>query len=172
MDWLVSIFTSSGLGAITGLVGGYLAKKEARKMAEVKYTHDEKMAEYNRLELEAEQAHAVAMVDKKIDLAEAEGAIEVDKAEVGAFTESIKQQGKSTGSVLFDGIKSTIRPIITFWLLYELSVLSGRLEELTGGLEALSATEQLRLYMVIVDAIIFLTTTAVGWWFASRKGQV
>ena len=172
MDWLVSIFTSSGLGAITGLLGGWLAKKEARKMKQLEFEHEKFSMKYQLEELKLEHAQQLAVVDKQIDLAEAEGEIEVANKEADAFIESIRQQGKSTGNIWFDGIKSLIRHVITFWLLYELSVLSGELEELTGGLKALPASEQIVIYMTIVDAIIFLATTAVGWWFASRKGQV
>ena len=172
MEWLVSIFTSGGFGAVTGLIGGWLAKKEARKMKELEYSFERDQMAHTIAELTLEHSHALAVVDKKIDLAEAEGAIEIESKEADAFIESIKQQGKPSGHVFFDGLLRWVRPAITFWLLWQLYYLQKQLEKLTGGMENLGEDELMTMYLMVVNAIIFLATTATGWWFASRRGQV
>lgn len=172
MNWLVSIFTSSGFGAVTGLVGGWLAKREARKMEELRYNHEAVMAKFQAEEAKAERDQALALGEQNKQLAEIEGQQRVEEKTVDAFKASMESQGKTTGNALFDFVLRLVRPIITVWLLVLLGGIYGKLDELTGGLESLSAKEQLTLYMTIVDAIIFLTTTAVGWWFASRRGQI
>jgi hypothetical protein len=172
MGTLLSILSSGGFGIVTGMIGGWLGKREARKMKALDNAHDATMAVHAITEATNAQAHAVAMLGEKREMAVEVGKIEVEGKEMDVFMQSIKEQGKSTGSPFFDGLKSAIRPIITFWLLWELSSITGTLDKLTGGLKALPAEDQIALYITIIDAIIFLATTAVGWWFASRRGQV
>lgn len=172
MTWLVDIFTSGGFGAVTGLLGGWLAKKEARKLAELEFGHEEKMAEIASAEARAERDQALALGEQNQQLAEIEGAQVVEEKTIDAFAQSIKSQGSQVGSPKLDFVLKLIRPIITFWLLWMMASIYNNLDNLTGGLAELSSAEQFSLYMTIVDAIIFLTTTAVGWWFASRRGQI
>ena len=170
--WLVDIFSSGGLGAITGLVGGWLAKKEARKMRELEFEIEKENRKYDLAELKLEHTQQLTIQQLDIELAELEGDMEIASTEADAFLQSIKEQGKSTGNAIFDGFKSMVRPFITFWLLFELSMLSSELAELTGGLKNLPIVDLSTMYLSVVNAIIFLATTATGWWFASRKGQV
>ena len=172
MSWLVELFTSGGFGAVTGLIGGWLAKREARKMAELNFSHEENMAKYAAAEAKEERIQALALGEQNQKLAEIEGAQRVEEKTVDAFAASIKAQAAPVGNPKLDFILRLVRPLITASLLWMMYGIYTKLDNLTGGLEKLSPDQQLALYMTVVDAIIFLTTTAVGWWFASRKGQV
>lgn len=172
MSALLGIFTSGGFGAVTGLIGGWLAKRETRKSLELQYNHEQAMRTLQVQEAKAEREQALALGDQNMQLTEVEGQQRVEEKTVDAFKSSIESQGKSTGNASLDFVLRLIRPLITAWLLYMMAGIYGKLEQLTGGLKDLPVPDQVALYMTIVDAIIFLTTVAVGWWFASRKGQL
>ena len=172
MQAVLSILTSGGFGAITGLLGGWLAKRETRKSLELQYNHEQAMGLLQVQEAQAEREQALALGDQNMALAEVQGQQVIEERTVDAFKSSIESQGKSTGKASLDFVLRLIRPLITAWLLYMMAGIYGKLDKLTGGLKTLPIPEQVALYMTIVDAIIFLTTVAVGWWFASRKGQL
>lgn len=138
LESLMTIMSSSGVGAITGGFFGWLNRREDRKTRE------------------KDQAFELSRMDKQ-------AAIEVQSLEAEAFTESQK-----TLSKFADAVKSLVRPVITGFLLWMVYGIFIQLETLTGGLGTLPADEIASLYRVIVLNIISLTATAVSWWFASR----
>jgi hypothetical protein len=179
MEWLAEIASGVATGGVTsvlgaglGMLGGWLAKKEARKMKEMELSHEKEMASLDLETLRLEQDHALQVAEKKIDLAETEGKIAIEEGELSAFKETIKQQGQMTGHIFFDGLKSAIRPLLTIILLIQLAYLQYQIGGLIGGLESLPQEQLIVLYLRIIEAIIFLATTALGWWFGSRRGQV
>jgi hypothetical protein len=80
MDWLVDIFTSGGLGAITGLAGGLITKHIERKEKANERGFLLKKQELDLKELELEQAHETAMADKQMERAQVEGNIKIEHA--------------------------------------------------------------------------------------------
>ena len=152
------------LGTVTGLLGGWLAKRERRKQMEMEFAHEEKM---ETMGLQRDQwAHeaALAMADKQVEAAQAEGAIQADIRAADAFGESQKSGLTRFGEI----IRSIVRPIITGVLLWCSWTIYSETEELVGGLEGLDPLVVQDLFVYIVHAIVFLTITAVSWWFASR----
>lgn len=168
LETVLGIFTSGGFGAITGLIGGFMQKREQRKILELENAHAEKMMEHDISMQRLENEQAVLLVEKKIDLAQAEGEIEVDVREADAFVESVRQANKPTGNPWLDGIKTAMRPLITIVLLYFSWDIYNQLDNIIGGLEALDPEKLEDLYIYVIHAIIFLTITATTWWFASR----
>lgn len=156
------------LGTITGLVGGWLAKRERRKQMEMEFAHEEKMESFGLQRDQWAHEAALAMADKNIEAAEAEGAIQADIRAAEAFSES---QKVSKLTKFGEIVKTCVRPIISgvlMWCSWEIYV---KTEALVGGLEGLDITVIQDLFVYIVHAIIFLTITAVSWWFASRGDQ-
>lgn len=166
MEFLVDLFSTGGMGAITGLIGGWLTKREERKQKVLDYGHTAKMRMVDLKELELEHAQQVLMVDKQIDLAEAEGNIQLDAKEIDAFTASQKGGGK-----FMDIAKSLVRPLITGFLLFVTFTLYRELDQLVGGLDSLPQEQMIALYGSVIQQIIFLTVTAVAWWFAARPSS-
>jgi len=153
-------------GAVSGLIGGWLAKIEQRKMLELVNTHEEKMADFDLKRDQIAYDHTLAVIDKQIDQAEAEGAIADDLRSADAFIESMKGESNLTG--FGAAVKSAVRPLITGVLLWCTWVIYDQLNTLVGGLEGLDAELLQQLFIYVVQAILFLTITAVAWWFASR----
>ena len=90
---ILSLFTSPGLGAITGLIGSWAAKREERKILEINNGHDLEMAKVDQLRETADHQHSLALADKGIEQAALEGEIAVDIAE--ELVELIRQDGFS-----------------------------------------------------------------------------
>jgi len=168
IETILGIFTSGGFGAITGLVGSFMAKREERKVLELKYAYEKDMAEIDRLREEADRDHDLAMADKQVERAEAEGAIAMDVAEVGLVDAAIQAQAKSSGNKTVDAVLRFVRPAITAYLLVVVTLIGFKLHELTGGLNNLPIAEVFDLYKHIVHQTVFLAVTAVAWWFGSR----
>lgn len=172
LDAILGILGTGGAGGVIGLFGGWLSKRETRKMAEIQFKHDERMAEFQAQESREERQQALELADKNRELAETEGAIEVEGREVDAFVESIKSQATQTGIRLVDGVRGLMRPLITLFLLVSTTVIYYLINDKVGGLDSLPKPELIAIYRHVIEQIIFLTVLSVSWWFGSRKGQL
>lgn len=166
--WLVDLFATGGFGTIVGLVGSYMTKREERLSEEIKIRGQKELAQLRIREQELEQAHEVAMADKEIDKVEVEGALKIGEVEAGAFVASVTEAGKNIGITFVDAIRGMMRPVITVYLLGVATYLTFKLNTLVGGLAALPEDKAFALYTSVIGQIIFLTATAVTWWFGSR----
>jgi uncharacterized membrane protein len=172
LELITSLFASSGFGAIIGGIGAWITRREERKNLEAKYEYDLKMANIRIEELKLEQAHELAVADKNIQRAEVEGTIQRDLADTMAFKDSLSVNLKSYGSPIIDGIIGLMRPIITIYLLVVASFIVWQINTLAGGLQGLQTKELLPIYKETIAQIIFLSTTAVTWWFGSRPSSM
>jgi hypothetical protein len=173
MDFFNSLL-SSGLGGIVGLVGSWLTKREERLSQEARFKHEVQMAEIRKEEARFEAEHELAMAEKQIERASVEGDIAITKEEVSAFKESLKEQTLKYGGWV-DALRGLMRPVITVYLLIIASIIAFKLNNLTGGLETLAddqQTKMLSIYEEVINQVLFLTATAVTWWFGSRPSSV
>ena len=142
LEALMTIMSSSGVGAITGGIFGWLNRREDRK---------------------ARQADQ----DYELKRIAAQSSADIDLSEADAFKESQK-----TLSAFGDAVKSAVRPIITGILLYMVWDILQELETITGGIKNLPEQDAIKLYRDITLNIISLTATAASWWFASRPSGI
>jgi len=168
LSTILGIFTSGGFGVIAGLVGSWATKREERKTLELNINHELAMAEIEAKRDAQDQAHSLALADKGMELAQLEGEIAVDTAEMDNVGETIRAQGKSSGNAIVDGILRFVRPLITGYLLVIVTVIGFKLHTLLGGFESLPINDVFELYKHIIYQTVFLTVTAVAWWFGSR----
>jgi len=171
MEALLSILTSTGAGGIIGVVGSWLTKREERKNIQLQFERDVKLAEIRKDEAKIEADHELAIADKQIERSEVEGSIAVGQAELGAFTEGLKEQDKTYGIKLVDGIRGLMRPIITVYLLIIATLLTLKINQLVGGLDSLEMSHLKDIYDSVIDQMLFLTATAVTWWCGSRPSS-
>lgn len=166
---IVDLFTGGAAGGLLGLLGTYLTRIEERKVAQLKFTHEEKMGELRLKEVEGERNHALALQDKKIEQAEVEGKIRIDEATVAGWASTlVDEASKSKFGAM---VKATIRPIITMYLLGVSTYLAVNIWAITKGLEGLEHEELLDILRQILAQILFLTTTCVTWWFGARPSS-
>ena len=166
LDTLIDLFATGGAGSIVGVAGGLLTKYEERKRQKIDNEHKEAMRDKDIEELKLEYAQQEKMADKKLELAEVEGAIEIDKKQLDAFAESMKDGGGH-----MDLAKSLMRPIITVYLLIATTFILRYLWKLVGGLEAIPAEQLMELFKYIIYQVVFLSVVSVTWWFAARPSS-
>lgn len=169
--WLIDLFATGGFGTVVGLLGSYMTKREERLSQQIRLESEKQMAELRIKEQELEQAHELGMADKQMQRAEVEGALKIGEVEAAAFVASVKESGKKIGITFIDGVRGMMRPLITTYLLIVSTILAYKLNALVGGLQVLPADEVYKLYREVIQQIIFLTATAVTWWFGSRPTQ-
>lgn len=167
---ITNILTGGVAGGITGIIGSISSAIVNYKMKKLEYEHEERM---RQLEMEAKKVEievAKAKIEGELNLAEQNTLKESYKELLKQYFtpfyyESLPDWMKPIIAFMFallDFIRGIIRPLVTiillglsFWLGYKAYLANP--ESFTT-----SAT-------IIVTAIIYLTVTAVSWWFADRK---
>lgn len=165
---LLSIMSSSGLGAILGVVGSFITKKEERKTKDLELKHDIALANCRIEEARIESEHELAMAEKQIERAQIEGAIQTDLEDTKAFAKSLAVQSKATGIGLVDAIRGIIRPFLTVYIIGVVTYLAVIVGIEIGGIESLDKAYLIDLYTQIINTILFLASTSYTWWFGSR----
>ena len=168
---ILGIFSSAGMGGIIGLAGGIASKWLEYKTIGQKLEFEKQMALIRTREMSMELQHAIAMADKQMEISQVEGEIQRDVAEMAAFTESQKAGQKLYGGWV-DQLRGTMRPFITTYLLLGSSLLTILLWWTLGGLDAFPPEKLQDLFVHLVDSSVFLTITAVLWWFGTRVGNL
>lgn len=167
LEIIASIMGSSGLGAVVGLIGSAYTKYLELKTLKERLSFEKAMAEIRTKELELEQAHAIVVAEKKLELVQAEGQIQRDVAEIGAFLESQRADAVRYGGWV-DQVRGLMRPVITIFLLGVVTFFMVLLWQKTGGIDAMEKKKVIELFDYMIRSVIFLTVTAVAWWFGSR----
>jgi len=165
MDWISSALSSTGLGSIIGLVGGFASKYIDLKSIKYKNEHEAAMRKYDLIESSQERTHELSMADKQMERAQVEGAIVVEGKSIDAFSAS-----QSNSKV--EGVLSFVRPLVTAYLLIASTALFITVWRKIGGLDNVSVEYIMALLTTMIDACIFLTVTCVSWWFGSRGGNI
>lgn len=183
MEFLVGLLGTGGLGTvfsgISGLVGGWLTKRENRKMMELTNAHELNMANVDQKAAEFELQASIHLAEKKIDLTETEGAVErdlidaqadadVSAADARAFAEGLRNANKPTGTPWIDNFRALTRPLITWSLYIFVVIIFWVLHSKVGDLVAADTELLVKLYVYLVQSTIYLFIMAVSWWFMSR----
>ena len=168
---IVAIFGSTGFGTVIGLLGSAFTRWDERQKQAQEFEQNFKLAQLSIEELKLEQAHELAVVDKEIDKAEVESEIVVNEGELSAFKTSLIEGNKKSAIRWVEGFNSLMRPLITLFFLGVVTWLTVEVHELVGGLDALTHSEIMDLYVKIIATILFLTATSVTWWFGARPSS-
>ena len=156
---ILDILGSAGFGSIIGGIFGWMGKREERKLLSTKNSHALNM-------IKAKTDAAVAVAKISVEEAKVAGEMLVDKIEAQAFSNS-----QTSKSAFADMVKSFVRPVILALLMYQTYKILASLEVLTGGLETIPTVEIIGLYKVVILSVTGLTSTAVGWYFATRSSK-
>lgn len=177
------IITSLFGGGITGLLGGVLTRIADYFTIKQKNSHEVEMSklELEQTKLEADRDIIIAkdrtMSDREI--AETEAIIkshEFDKASYvsSAVLDNVSAKTKAVIAVmmaLVDFVRGMTRPGLTLYLCVVTTWLAITAYEILEKADqaALSGAELGGLLKMITHGIVYLTATAVSWWFASRS---
>jgi len=183
---MLELLGSGILGVVTGFIGNIVTSITNYKTQKLKNEH-----EIQKIKALSKAAKVEAEANIKVTRAETEGEIEV--AEIGAFMASIQQDKNPlfdseymkilAGSkwlswavpilaLVFgftDAMKKAARPVYTTYLLIlstYITYLCWTVVQAAGGIPADRAID---LFWMVVYTIIYMTTTALGWWYADRR---
>ena len=188
MEWLTGLFgagTAGIAGGLFGVLGGvvnrlfdYLAIKEKTKSDKQQYDH-----EYNVLKMETDRDIAVAKSEAtaKMEVAESEAlgkSYDSDRATYLSPPLVSNLSPWASGFVacamaVVDFVRGMTRPGITLYLCVLTTILYVQIQQVitAAGGEPITKAMAYALISQIIQTILFLTTMAVGWWFATRPSR-
>lgn len=149
---LLDILTSPLFGGLTGAVASYFQKKQELECLKEKNAHELSMTEMRSV--------------NRINEIEAQSDADDKRIEAQSFLESLKSV-PSWG----DTIKSSVRVVVTFYLLGWVTYVGHELTIKGGGIQALSEGVATDLMTKIIYAVVYLTVTCVTWWYGQRPSQ-
>ena len=182
---ITSFLGSAVFGGLTGLLGGivnrvgdYFTLKENNKQ---KLAMLDKELDITKVEAEKELtlAREKNMTDREVAETQAlEKSYEADKATY--FTSDIQKElpeGAKTITAIamafVDFVRGLTRPGITLYMCLLTTLIYIQMQDIiaASGSKAFTPESAIKIIMIIIDGVIYLTTMAVGWWFASRAKQ-
>lgn len=169
----------SALSAITGLVGGYLAKRENRLLMLETNKHEAKMAELDMRADEFQLEASLKIAQAGIELAQTEGEIEkellgarseanVNEIDAQGFAKAMVAAQKPTGYPFVDKFRAMTRPLLTWILFTFVATIFAVLHMKVGQIIQADTELLVKLYVYLVQSVIYLFIMAVSWWFMSR----
>jgi len=178
LSGIMSILT----GGASGLLGviaqrafdAWNKKQELDKM-KAQWEHEAVMKDKDAAIMAQEWASRTQIAGTEADAAK-------DVAQSNAFAESLKSQavryseGKQTGPfltgclVLLDVFNGAVRPALTVYLCALTTYIWFQVRELLKH-ESLTPAEALGLWTLVIETILYLTTTCVLWHFGTRNKQ-
>lgn len=183
MEFILGLLGTGGLGPVlsglSGLIGGWLTKRENRKTLEITNAHEVRMAQVDQKAAEFELQASITLAEKQIDLTRAEGEVQMDVAqaqaeadvardEAAAFSYGIREANKPTGHSFVDQFRAVTRPLLTWFLFIFVVTIFGVLQAKVGNIVAEDTELLVKLYVYLVQSTIYLFIMAVSWWFMSR----
>jgi hypothetical protein len=195
MEFLTELATSGGgIGAIvsgvSGLLGGWLSKRENRLLTIQANEHEIKMADIDKEMAKFEFDANVKMAELKKDMQITEAQINLDRIESEgeiakdilaaethksveesagrALEASWKVQETPTGYPFVDKFRAATRPALT-WALFLMNMgIFMVLHAKVGSIVSEDTEMLVQLYVYLVQSFIYLFILVTSWWFMSR----
>ena len=189
MEWLTSVLGigSAGIaGGLFGIIGGvfnrlfdWLAVKEKIKQDKLRYDHEVQVL---KIETDRDVIVAREAANAQREVAEAQALGKSYEADSATFfgASMLDDLPKWTRAVVaiamaaVDFIRGITRPALTIYLCALTTMIYLEVQKviLAAGGQPISHEQAYLLILKIIETVMFLTTMAVGWWFATRaKGS-
>jgi hypothetical protein len=182
MEILGTIFGSIFSGGATGLLGVII-----QRWADYKNKQLDIQVEREKRETEIAKRKADAEVMReeyagKLRVAQEEGATARDVAETNAFSQTLFKEperysnaarltvGQQWMMVLLDALRGSVRPLLTIYLCALTTYVWIQVRTIVAN-ESLDADAALQVWTMVVQNILYLTTTVTLWWFGTRNRQ-
>ncbi|CAM3836824.1 hypothetical protein VA7868_02328 [Vibrio aerogenes CECT 7868] len=171
LELIMGLFSSSGVGAIVGLVGSWLTRREERQNLEIKLSHEQEMFRLKQMQRTQQYNHELKMAEQGTESIKQQGKFAVEVAQTEAF-ETSQKTNMPLDNRFAELIRGLMRPFITLYLLVIATLIarhiSGYMNEMTTLIDHQELTQ---IFRNTLEQVMFLTTTAVTWWFGSRPGH-
>ena len=153
MDWLLALFGPAG--GLTGLIGGAVSAWFKMKAAERDRDAKRELRELDIEMAKLRMQEAAQETENEIQLADTVGQWNARQASFSAAAAA----AQATTSQWVADLRSATRPILTFTLVG------------LAGLTAWAYRDNAAVEDYVSTAILYMATTAVGWWFGERGVQ-
>lgn len=183
MGAILGFFTSAAAGGVTGLLGVIASKIGDYFTVKQKNAFDLAMRDKDMAiaQIEADREVTIAKDTNaaNMEIAEAkvqEASYDADKAQY--LTHDMVEHAPSSAQWivtialgLVDFVRGMTRPGLTLYLciLTTIMYLQMRAIVTMSGQQAFTPADAVKVIVLIVDAVIYLTTVCVTWWFGSRS---
>ena len=165
LEIILGILGSGGFGSLAGLVGGYFNRKldlEAKKL-EIEDNKGKRLFELDYMKSE---------YANKLQISTIEADAVVEAAGYAAMKESYNFAKTSIEDGLVDKISKAVRPLITISFLIGSVVIFWQLQKQVDYLQTnLNIVDVIRIYVIVIEWILFQAGVCIGWWFAMRPGR-
>ena len=175
LDGVISAVSAIAGGGITGLLGAGITSFTEYKTKMASFAHEQKMTDLNMqmAQLDAESRFKIAQseADAAKDVAATEAFTKSHTADIARYATG-DRAANSTGFIVVDVIRGLVRPTLTIYVMVVVTLIYYQLMQLVGGLTAIPTHDALVMVKSVIDALLYITTTIVLWWFGTRaKGQ-
>lgn len=153
IESILTLLASPVLGSISGMIGNWIQKKQ-----EIEIIKEQNNQQYKMSMLDSENKRREIESQSKADGERLDGE---------AFVKA--QDTPKTGWAA--GLMSAVRVLVTTYLLIFMTYLAYEVNTLVGGLETLPMEVLIDMYGQIIFSIIYLTITAITFWFGQRPSQ-
>ena len=162
---ITALLSSSGIGSILGLFGGYLnrklditAKKEDHEFELKKL---DKQKEYLELEYKA-----------RTEVATIESDAVIESAGYDALGKSYSFAKTTSSDGWVDTFSKVLRPFLTLAFFFLTAYIFYQIHSLISTIPAVFKPEDLiDIYKGILNWIFFQAGVSIGWWFANRPSK-
>jgi len=157
LDSIMAVLGGGATGVIGSLathVTDYFKQKEANK-------HELAMANLHIQERQME-------FDQQTKVVSIEAEKDMNLSAEQSFQASYAADKASYGIWFVDFIRGLVRPALTVYLIVLANMILAKIVFLEAAMHAMNQDQIYTLVSDIINAIMYLTTTAVLWWFGSR----
>lgn len=172
LETVLSILSSGAAGGILGTVGNVIKGREARKLKELDHKHELAMESLTQESMKLEAELKVKEIDLqnqgKAKLANIEATRAIEMAETELLEASYKHDKAQYGGSFVDTVRGLTRPLLTLGSLGFLVYIFVALTRIMGGLDNADPVFLQEVYERVIIAAVFISTTAMTWWFGSR----
>lgn len=117
-------------------------------------------------EVEAQTHRDIAIAHQNRLTTESQVSGDIELGELNLRQASYSNDKATYGGGFVDAIRGLMRPILTLYFALSMALIAYQLMQITGNI--VGAANAQYLLKEVINAIIFLATTSVTWWFGSR----
>jgi hypothetical protein len=169
------------LGGITGLLGGIVNRIADYKMTKERHKHEQVMAENDFAYLKLETERDIQVAREQANIAREQAGLDAMAKSYEADQRKYLEAGMlkdahpyisgaiAVAMAFVDFVRGMTRPGLTLYLCILTTLIYFNMQGLLKELDVeFDADKAANIVAMLVDAVIYLTTMAVGWWFATR----
>jgi len=176
IEGLISLLS----GGITGVVGSGITKyaEYKTKQLDLQGELSKSQVELQQMQLETQRQLQLKDKDNEVELAKSADQVLSTSfdADAAKYLQAAVGAGPITRGLMatVDFIRGLMRPLITIYLISVTSWIVFTLYNLVERLLVTSpdSAEMVGIWAQVVNMVLYLTATAVTWWFGSRPASI